>query len=366
MPFLTEFPGNPSGSHRASQIAKNALEQAREDVAGVLSCDAREVIFTGGGSESDNLAIKGVAVAQRSANSHLDGIVTSGIEHKAVLAAAHRLAIYGFRVSETRATIDGVIDLDQLREQVDDRTAIVSVMTVNNETGVVQPIAEIAAIVRELAPNAALHTDAVQAPQWLDLEPVTNACDLVSLSGHKFGGPKGVGVLVKRRSVALAPLIEGGGHELGFRAGTQNVAGIVAFAAALTATHELRSIENERILALRDALAHGIVSQQSTTVDVNGDDSQRVAGVLHLAFRGIESETLLVALDALGVCAASGSACSSGAIDPSHVLLSMGMPRARALSSVRFSLGWATTEADIAAGILLINQVVAQLATKAA
>ena len=364
MPFLTEHPGNPSGSHRASQTAKNALEQAREDCASVIGCDAREVLFTGGGSESDNLAIKGAAFALRAANPARNRVVTTGIEHKAVLAAVHRLAIEGFSVTEVPATIDGIVDLDAFAASINEHTAVVSVMAVNNETGTMQPLSEIAAIVREHAPSAVLHTDAVQAPQWLDLRPIFAQVDVMSLSGHKFGGPKGVGVLAKRRSVDLVPLIEGGGHELGFRAGTQNVAGIVSFAAALMVTDAQRSDETVRIAAMRDALSDELTRHADATP--NGDLTRRVAGLLHLAFEGIEAETMLFALDSEGVCAASGSACSSGAIDPSHVLLAMGMPRERALSSVRFSLGWATSEDDIARAIPIIQRVSAQLRSIAA
>lgn len=364
MPFLTEHPGNPSGSHRASQTAKNALEQAREDCAAAIGCDAREVVFTGGGSESDNLGVVGAARAQRVANDQLNGIVTSGIEHKAVLAAAARLEHEGFGVDYVRATIGGAVDLDALAAALNDNTAVVSVMAVNNETGVVQPLAEIAALVREHAPRAVVHSDAVQAPQWLDVRDVFAHVDLMSLSGHKFGGPKGVGVLAKRRAVDLVPLIEGGGHELGFRAGTQNVAGIVALATALTITDAQRDDELVRIATLRDALSNALLAACDATP--NGDLALRVSGLLHLAFAGIEAETMLVALDNEGVCAASGSACSSGAIDPSHVLLAMGMDRARALSSVRFSLGWATTSDDIERAIPLIQRVSEQLRSMAA
>ncbi len=363
LPYLTEHPGNPSGTHSASRISKTALEQAREDVAAVVGCDAREVIFCGGGSESDNLAIKGAAAARRDAG--LDGVVVSGIEHKAVIGAAQRLGRDGFRVTTVGATCGGVVDLDRLADSLDDKTAVVSVMFVNNETGVVQPLDEVRALISERSPQAVLHTDAVQAPQWVDLTTAARAADLVSLSGHKFGGPKGVGVLIRRSEVAVSPLIEGGGHELGFRAGTQNVAGIVAFSEALRITHAQRLAEVQRIAALRDRLELALASQLEEFA-VNGDVERRVAGLLHAAFGGVESETMLVALDVAGVCAASGSACSSGAIDPSHVLIAMGMSRSVALSSVRFSLGWASTDADIDAAIPIIVNTVNGLRSRAA
>lgn len=357
-PYLAERFGNPSGSHRASAITKRAVEAARERVAELLGARPDEIVFTGGGSEGDNLAVKGAAWA--AGERGLDGIVTSAIEHKAVLGAAARLAREGRRVVEVPATTAGVIDLDRLEAALDERTAVVSVMTVNNETGVVQPIAQVASAVRRLAPSAAFHTDAVQAPQWLDVGEATRDADLVAISGHKFGGPKGVGALVVRKGVELVPLVEGGGHEWSLRAGTQNVAGIVALAAALDATHRDRDADVARIAALRDRLASGLAAAVPG-VTRNGDDRLRVAGLLHLAFDGVEAEVLLTALDRAGVCAASGSACSSGAIDPSHVLSGMGLDRDRALRSVRFSLGWASTDADVDRAVPVIIECVERL-----
>jgi cysteine desulfurase len=238
----------------------------------------------------------------------------------------------------------------------------VSVMLVNNETGVRQPVDAVARIVRELAPNAVLHTDAIQAPQWLDFAGLVSDVELVALSGHKFGGPKGVGALIVRDGTALVPLVDGGGHERGLRAGTQNVAGIVAFATALRTTHDRRAEEVARIAELRDALERGF-TEQIPGVTVNGAPEARVAGILHCAFDDVEAETLLVALDQQGIMAASGSACSSGAVDPSHVLLAMGMERGRALASVRFSLGYASTRADVDAALVIVPEVVAKLRT---
>jgi cysteine desulfurase len=290
----------------------------------------------------------------------LDTVVTSAIEHKAVLGASERLERDGFRLARVPAGASGAVDLDALREAVDERTAVVSIMLVNNETGTRQPLEEVVAIVRERAPRAVLHTDAVQAPQWIDVGRGTDGVALVSLSGHKFGGPKGVGVLFVRDGTELVPLIEGGGHERGLRAGTQNVAGIVGFATALRVTAETRAAETARIAALRDELERGLAAQVPGFT-VNGDRALRVAGLLHCAFDDVEAETLLVALDRQGVMAAAGSSCSSGAIDPSHVLLAMGMPRERALSSVRFSLGYASTAADIDAALTVVPEVVAKL-----
>jgi cysteine desulfurase len=358
-PFLEGTYANPSGMHGAARAAKTALEAARESVAAVCGCGPAEVVFTGGGSEGDNLAIKGAAWAARD-RSGADGVVTSAIEHKAVLASCSRLEREGFRVHRAPACADGSVDLDALADALDDRTAVVSVMLVNNETGIVQPLAEVAALVRVRAPQAVIHTDAVQAVSWLDLRTAAATADLVSISGHKFGGPKGVGALVVRDGVRLVPLIEGGGHEGERRAGTQNVAGIVGLAAAARAVDERRGNEVTRIAALRDRL-QAALADAVPGLTVNGDPALRVAGILNAAFPGVDAETLLVALDQRGVYAASGSACTSGAIDPSHVLLAMGLAPDRARASVRFSLGHSTTTADIDAAIEIVPRAVRQL-----
>jgi len=358
-PFLAEVFANPSGSHAAARAAKTALEEAREVVAALLGARPAEVVFTGGGSEGDNIAVKGAAWASRDGGSG-DGVVVSATEHKAVLGAADRLEGEGFRVARIGARSDGTVDLDRLASVLDDRTAVVSVMTVNNETGTVQPLDAVAGLVRDLAPGALLHTDAVQATQWLDVGEVTAVADLVAISGHKFGGPKGVGVLVRRGECDLVPLVEGGGHEAGLRAGTQNVAGIAALAAALRVTHENRAEETERIAGLRDRLEESLVSTIPDTV-VNGDVDRRVQGFTHVAFPGVEAESLLVLLDRAGVCAASGSSCSSGAAGPSHVLTAMGLPRDHALAAIRLSLGYASSADDVDRALAVIPDAVERL-----
>jgi cysteine desulfurase len=363
-PFLTEQYANPSGMHAAARISKTALEAARETVAEACGCGPREVVFTGGGSEGDNLAVKGAAWAARD-RTGADGVVTTGIEHKAVLGACDRLAREGFRVARIDAGLDGLVDLDALAAALDDRTAVVSVMLVNNETGIVQPLAEVANLVRQRAPGAVLHTDAVQAPPWLDLRCAAAGWDLVAISGHKFGGPKGVGALVVREGVELVPLVDGGGHEGSRRAGTQNVAAIVGLAAALAATDSQRSLDCARIAELRDRLQAGLARTVPGLV-VNGDPLHRVEGILNCAFPGIEAETLLVALDQRGVYASSGSACGSGAIDPSHVLLAMGVASDVAASSVRFSLGYTTTAAEVDTALEVVTETVHRLVGAAA
>lgn len=363
-PFLTAQFANPSGIHTAARAAKSALEEAREVVAEACGCAPREVVFTGGGTEGDNLAVKGAAWAARD-RSGAAGIVTTAFEHKAVLGACDRLAREGYGVIRASAGSDGRVDPGEIAAALDDRTAVVSVMLVNNETGVVQPFAEVADLVRRNSPGAVLHTDAVQAAPWMDLRVATAGADLVTISAHKLGGPKGVGALVVRDGVDLVPLIDGGGHEGERRAGTQNVAAIVGFAAALRATDECRTAEVSRIGDLRDRLHAGLANAVPGLL-VNGDPAARVVGILNVAFPGIEAETLLVALDQRGLYASSGSACTSGATNPSHVLLAMGLSQARARSSVRFSLGHATTAADIDAALDVVPEAVRSLVGAAA
>ncbi len=362
LPFLSDHPGNPSGSHGAARVAKTALEAARETVAEILGGRPDEIVFTAGGTEADNLAVKGGARAARRRG--LDGVVTTAFEHKGVLAAAHRLEAEGFRVAEAHITADGLVNVDDLASKLDSGTALISVMAVNNEIGTIQQLQEIAAMVRRTAPQAFLHTDAVQAVPWVDVAILTAGWDLVAISGHKFGGPKGVGVLVIRGGVPVEAEIEGGGQERGIRAGTVNVGGVVALATALRVTHERRSEELRRIRTLRDRLRDGLLARVSGAF-VNGAPEATTAGHLHIGFPGVESEALLVMLDQREVYAAAGSSCSSGATEISHVLLAMGMDTATATSSIRLSLGYASTEADVDEALAVIPRAVAQLRTGA-
>ena len=364
LPFLTDSFANPSGGHAAARAAKTALEEARETVASGLGAAPGEVVFTGGGTEADNLAIEGAARMLRSRDGGT-GVVTCAFEHKAVLAACDRLESEGFRIARVPATAGGIVDLDALSDALDADTAVVSLMTVNNEVGTVQPLAEAAAIVRDRAPGAVLHTDAVQAVPWIDVAAATAPADLVAISAHKFGGPKGTGALVVRGDVALQPLLEGGGQERGLRAGTVNVAGVVAMAAALRVTIDRRADELARITVLRDRLLGGLEAA-IPGLAVNGDADRKVAGSCHVRVPGVEAETLLVALDRAGICAAAGSSCSSGATEPSYVLAAMGMDRVDALSSIRLSLGFASTAADIDAALTVIPEVVRTLRERSA
>ncbi len=366
LPFLQGSFGNPSGQHSQARAAKTAIEEAREQVAAALGAKPAEIVFTGGGTEADNLAIKGAARSARD-RGFGDGVVTTAIEHHAVLHSCDRLGRDGFRVAKVGVGADGVVDLDALAAALDERTTVVSVMLANNEVGAVQPLGAIAAVVAERAPRAVLHTDAVQAAAWLDVAATAADADLVAVSAHKFGGPKGVGALVVRKGAKLVPVIDGGGQERDLRSGTHNVAGIVGMAAALTATVARRDEEMPRVGALRDRLAAGIAAAlPDGAVRTNGDPAGKLVNNCHVAFPGVEAEALLLLLDRDGVCASAGSSCASGALEPSHVLAAMGLPVELARSSVRLTLGWPTTEAEVDEAVAVITAGVDRLAGRAA
>ncbi|MGB1380899.1 MAG: cysteine desulfurase family protein [Ilumatobacteraceae bacterium] len=346
-PFLTDCFANPSGSHRFARTARRAVDEAREQVADVLGVLPGEVVFTGCGTESDNQAVTG-SVAGR------PGVaVTSAAEHHAVLDPVVASGGVVVGVDST-----GHIDLDGLTEalRAAGEVAVVSVMAVNNEVGTVTDLEAVAAVVRREAPGAWLHTDAVQAACWLDLRTVTPLVDMVSLSAHKFGGPKGVGVLVVRGSASPAPIIRGGGQERERRSGTSNVAGIVATAAALGETDAERAEEVERVGALRSRLVETVVAEVDARETVPAAAS--VPGVAHLCFEGVENEALLFLLDTEGVCASAASACASGAMEPSHVLAAMGVSRELAGGALRLSFGHTSTVDEIdAASAAVVSSV---------
>ena len=349
LPFLTERFGNASGVHAVARAARDALDEARETVARCLGAQPGEIVFTGGGTEADNLAISGV-IARRG------GIaVCPAGEHHAVL---HSVEAAGGRV--VPSSTNGRVDLDRLVDALDEDVSVVSVMLVNNEVGTIERLTQVIQVVREHAPNARLHTDAVQAFPWLDVATAAADADLVAVSAHKFGGPKGVGALVVRAGTDVAPIIHGGGQERDRRSGTHNVAGVVGMAAAMQATVDARTAMVDRVSHLRDRLADGLLaSVPGATETVARAD--KVAGNCHLQFDGIESEALLVLLDDAGVCAAAGSACASGAVEPSHVLTAMGVEKTAALSAVRLSLGWTTTDDDVELALKVIPEAVARL-----
>jgi cysteine desulfurase len=354
LPFLTERFGNPSGSHAVARAARLALDDARDSVAGHLGCEPDEVVFTGSGTEADNLAVLGAHGALGG------GVVCSAVEHHGVLLACR--SVGGTTVPVDRA---GVIDLDALSDALHPGVGVVSVMLANNEVGTIQPLDEVIGLVRERSPGAVVHTDAIAAVPWLDVAAETAAADLVSVSGHKFGGPKGVGVLVVRRGTALRPVLHGGAQEHGRRPGSHDVAGIVGCAAALAAAMAARTSEVPRVRARRDRLADGL-SALDGVVETGrraggGDRRGKVAGSCHLLVGGVDQEELLVLADDAGICASAGAACASGALEPSHVLLALGLSAAEARSAVRFSLGPTTTDADIDTALAVIPKVIEQL-----
>lgn len=335
LPFYGERFGNPSGSHRAARDARRAVDEARDVVAESLGCKPSEVVFTGCGTEADSLAILGTLRARRGT------AVCSSVEHHAVL---HVVEHEGGRV--VGVDTSGRIDLDELAEALDDTTTVVSVMAVNNEVGAVSDLAAVSSLVRRHAPRALFHSDAIQAATWLDLRSVAAHTDLLSLSAHKFGGPKGVGVLMVRSGVSLEPMLLGGGQEHERRSGTHNVAGIVALACALRLADEHRADDVARIERLRNRLVDGLIERVPGTLETV-PRSDKVAGSAHVCFEGVDSESLLFLADQGGVCASAASACASGAMEPSHVLAAMGVPRSHAAGAIRLTLGYTSTEADV-------------------
>ncbi len=351
LPYLSDQYANPSGSHRFAREARKAIDDAREVVAEVIGCKPGEVIFTGGGTEADNTAILGT-LARRGGTA-----VCPAAEHHAVLESVHR-----GHGSVVATTATGAVDLDDLARVLAQHTdvSVVSVMAVNNEVGTINDLAAVAQVVRRHAPTAVLHTDAVQAACWLDLRSITPHVEHLALSAHKFGGPKGVGVLVAREGTAFDPMLIGGGQEREQRSGTHNVAGIVAMAEALRITDAERHEELPRIAALRDRLVDRLLAELSGVHETVPRD-HKVAGSAHLCIEGIENEALLFLLDEAGVCASAASACAAGAMEPSHVLAAMGVPRALALGAVRLTLGFASTAADVEHGADVLVRAVHQL-----
>jgi len=345
LPFFSERFANPSGSHRFARDARKAVDEARDQVAELAGVKPGEVVFTGCGTESDNSVVTGVAGT----------VVCPAVEHHAVLQPVEHRG--GVVVGVDTA---GHVDLDQLAAALTPDVALVSVMAVNNEVGTITDIATVAAVVRRAAPNAVLHTDAVQAACWLDLRTITPHVDLLSLSAHKFGGPKGVGVLVGRPGASFEPLLVGGGQERERRSGTHNVAGIIGMSVALRATDNEREEENARIAILRDALVDGLRSRLDDVHETVAR-SDKVAGSAHVCFDGIENEALLYLLDEAGVCASAASACASGAMEPSHVLAAMGVPNERARGALRLTLGRTTTAADVAEATTAVVDSVGKL-----
>ncbi len=340
-PYFTEFYGNPSSIYRFAQTSSQAVENAREEIAAIIGAKPSEIYFTGGGSESDNWALKIIAETYRSKGNH---IITSSIEHHAVLHTCQYLEKQGFDVTYLSVNEQGIIDLDQLKQSIRPDTILISIMAANNEIGTIQPIAGIGQIAKEF--GVFFHTDAVQAFGHIPLNAEEMNIDLMSASAHKIHGPKGVGFLYVRTSVKLPPLIHGGAQERGKRAGTHNVPGIVGFAAAAkrAADHMKETIEYES--GLRDYLIERIENEIPFSV-LNGDRIRRLPHHVHFCFRFIEGESMLILLDEAGICASSGSACTSGSLDPSHVLLAIGRPHELAHGSLRLTLSEQTTKEEL-------------------
>jgi cysteine desulfurase len=348
-PYLRERFANSSGSHAAARQARRAVDEARDVVADALGCRPGEVVFTGSGTEADNHAILG-AVRRRGGDA-----VCSAVEHHAVL---HPVEHVGGRVVAVDGS--GRVDLDALAAALDADVTVVSVMLANNEVGTVQPLVEVADLVRARAPRAILHTDAVQAFAWRDVAAEAAVADCISVSAHKFGGPKGVGALVVRGDVELEPLILGGGQERDRRSGTHNVAGIAAMAAAMAVTVAERPAMVARVTAQRDRLVDGLMAAVPG-VRETVPRPQKVAGSAHVCIESVESEALLFLLDRAGLSASAASACASGAMEPSHVLTAMGVPKEWSQGALRLSLGFATTDADIDEALAVIPAAVRQL-----
>lgn len=349
LPHFREEFGNPSATYGLGKRAHEAVQQARKTVAGVLGCRPMEVIFTSGGTESINTAIKGVAVQQQRARAG-NHIVTTQIEHHAVLHACQYLERFGFEVTYLPVDDGGLVTPDAVAAAVTPATVLVSVMTANNEVGTIEPIFEIAAAVRErartLGKRIPFHTDAVQAPNSLDMRFADHGIDLLSLAAHKFRGPKGIGVLYMRKGVPFLAQMNGGGQERQRRAGTENVPGIVGMAEALRLTQETLAADRERISALARRLRDGI-ERAIPHVRLNGHPEQRLANNVSYCFEGADAQELIRDLDAAGIACSAGAACGATTVEPSHVLLAMGVSLERAASTLRLTIGHEITQSDI-------------------
>lgn len=338
-PYFSDFYGNPSSIYQTAGVSRNAINRAREQVAKTIGADSQEIYFTGGGTESDNWAIIGTAEVNKKGH-----IITSAIEHHAVLCTCEYLEKRGFEVTYLPVDQDGLINIDDLKKAIRPDTFLISIMFANNEIGTIQPVREIGALARE---NKILfHTDAVQAVGHVPVDVKELNVDMLSISAHKIYGPKGVGALYVRKGVKLDSYLHGGAQERGRRAGTENVPGIVGLGQAIELiTAELYQ-ENKRLTALREKLIDGILGKIPFS-RVNGHRTERLPGNVNISFEFVEGESILLLLDSKGIAASSGSACTSGSLDPSHVLLAIGLPHEKAHGSLRLSLGLSSTEQEV-------------------
>lgn len=354
-PYFKGVYGNPSSLHTVGQIAKEALDEARAKVAKCLNCEPREVYFTSGGSEADNQCIRSAAL--QGAKKGKKHIISTAFEHHAVLHTLKKLEKEGFEVTYLDVHSNGLITADEVKAAIRPDTALVTVMYANNEVGTIQPIAEIGKVCREA--GVIFHTDAVQAVGHIPVDVKTDNIDMLSLSAHKFHGPKGVGALYCRRGLPLLTFIEGGAQERGRRAGTENLAGVAGMAAALEEAVENLDKNAQNLTRMREMLIEGLSKIPHSKL--NGDRNSRLPGTVNMCFEGIEGESLLLLLDAKGICASSGSACTSGSLDPSHVLLALGLPHEVAHGSLRLSLCEANTQEDIEYIVAEVPKVVEYL-----
>lgn len=352
LPYMNEIYGNPSSLHSAGQTAAQALNDARERIAGCLGCSAREITFTSGGSEADNQAIISAAkLGERSGKKH---IISTAFEHHAVLHTLKKLEKQGFEVTLLDVHENGIITADEVKAAIRPDTCLVTVMFANNEIGTVQPIAEIGAVCREK--GVIFHTDAVQAAGHIAINTQEMNIDMLSLSAHKFHGPKGIGVLYARKGIPLSVLIEGGAQERGKRAGTENIPAIMGMAAALEEACRNAEENAKKVSAIRDRLIDGLSKIPHSVL--NGDAENRLPGNVNFCFEGIEGESLLLLLDDKSICASSGSACTSGSLDPSHVLLAIGRPHEIAHGSLRLSISEENTLDEAEYTIKAVSDVV--------
>lgn len=355
LPYFTENYGNPSAIYEIGRKSKDAIENSRQQVAKVLGAKSKEIYFTGGGSESDNWAIKGVAFANKNKGNH---IITTKIEHHAVLHTCEYLEKHGFRVTYLDVDKYGVVELDKLKQAITDETILISVMFANNEIGTIQPIKEIGKIAQEK--GIYFHTDAVQAMGNVDIDVDELNIDLLSMSAHKFYGPKGVGALYIREGVKIDPFIAGGAQEQKRRAGTENVPGIVGLGTALELAYKNIDEHNKKLAFLRDKLIKKVFDNIDY-VRLNGHPTDRLAGNASFCFKYIEGESMLLSLDMERIAGSSGSACTSGSLDPSHVLLAIGLPHEIAHGSLRLTLGDFNTEEEVDYVVEKLTEIVERL-----
>jgi cysteine desulfurase len=353
-PYFCQLYGNPSSMHTFGGQIGTKIRQAREQVAELLGCDPSEIVFTSGGTESDNAAINGTLAAVPDRRK----VITTRIEHQAVLAVCRELENHGYVVVELAVDKDGQLDLNELQENIDDDTALVTIMYANNETGVIFPIDKIAEIVTSR--GIVFHTDAVQAVGKIPLNLSKSRIDLLSLSGHKLHGPKGIGVLYVRKGTRLPPFMLGGHQEGGRRAGTENVPAIIGLGKACELAAKNIKEENDRVKQLRDKLEDAIL-KKCPDARLNGDKHNRLPNTTNISFEYIEGEAILLMLDKFGICASSGSACTSGSLEPSHVLRAMGVPFTAAHGSIRFSLSRYNTEEEVDYTVEKLPQIINRL-----